>query len=66
MLHSQLQAEAVAPRELQRCERVLGMIDWTDGVYDVFPDAPQTAYQNSFLPDERKLEELTMEGCSPR
>jgi hypothetical protein len=43
MLHRQLQAEAVAPRKPQRCERVLGVIDWADGVYDVFPEDPKKA-----------------------
>jgi len=35
MFRRQLQADAVAPCELQRCAGAPGVIDRTDGVYDV-------------------------------
>jgi hypothetical protein len=49
-LRCQLQAVAVAPRELHRRERVIGTtrIDWTDGVDNVFPEA-HTRNPLSFL-----------------
>lgn len=80
VLRCQLQADAVASRELPWRKGAPGVIDWTDGVYDVLPVTWRQGVEvvsglfaatviNSFgVRAERAAVTLvlTLEGCNPR
>jgi hypothetical protein len=79
VLYRQLQADAVAPRELQWRTGASGVIDRTNGVYDVLPVVNQqgqvvsglfaaTVIGSFGIRAERAAVTvaLTLEGCNPR
>jgi hypothetical protein len=79
VLYRQLQADAVAPRELQGRTGASGVIDRTNGVYDVLPVVKQQGQAVSGLFAARVIGSfgiraeraavtvaLTLEGYNPR
>lgn len=65
VLQGEFQANAIAPRELQRRALALGVVDWSNGVDDVIPVGIQDNVSYISAAFGRWVGGLTLGDCSP-